>query len=227
MEYGISDPCEDAILRYKLKGKQDSSDPFHEKGPFQDTDNKFDHSGKCIQPVRLLDRDPSFHGDPLAQHQVKRRDTCNDPQTSDLDQYHKYDLSRHSELVRRDDRHKSGHAYAGHRSKERVNKLDRLLVAERKPEEHAPQKDHSKKSKCNELHCIQTHAPCTFFLLFHMKLFLLFILSCGHADQACGRRSHFQFNISLSIWIDKRSGCKERAKELSPKNYFSISSITH
>ena len=51
-----------------------------------------------------------------------------------------------------------------------------------------------------------------------MKLFLLFILSCGHADQACGRRSHFQSNISLSIWIDKRSSCKERAKELA-ENY--------
>ena len=39
-----------------------------------------------------------------------------------------------------------------------------------------------------------------------MKFYLLFILSCI-------RRSRFQSNISLSIGIDKRRGCKERAKK--------------
>ena len=137
MEYRVSDSRDNSILRYKLKSKQDRSYPFYQKCAFQYPNDKFDHSGKCVQSVSLLDRDPSLHRDPFPQHQIERRDTCYDPKTSDLDQDHKDDLSHHGKLLRRDDRHEPGHAHAGHRRKERVDKFNRLLVAERKPQEHA------------------------------------------------------------------------------------------
>ena len=71
MEHRISDPGNDSVLRYKLKGKKHGADPFHKKGPLQDPYHKFYHSGKRIQPICLLDRDPALHGDPLSQHQIE------------------------------------------------------------------------------------------------------------------------------------------------------------
>ena len=172
MKYTVPDPLRQSELRHELDREEHRSDPFYDKSPPHDADDKFHKSRQCIQAVRLLDQNPAFHRYLLPEQQEKQCSTRDHSQTSDLDEDHHYHLPEQSILFRRDDCDKPGHTDRRHGCKQCIDEFDRFLITDRQPQDNAAQKNHSEKAQCYNLHCIQPDPSGAFFSPVHNILLI-------------------------------------------------------